>query len=65
MTSNQGLHIPATSTSIGSRGFRASRERKDGKIDETVSEQSSLVRSPDERKLEVKQSNTKEIDQKD
>lgn len=63
MTSNQGLHIPATSTSIQSRGgvMRASKERNE-KVTETVSEQSSLVRSPDERKSEVKLSNVKEID---
>jgi hypothetical protein len=65
MTPNQGLHIPATSTSIQSRGLRASKERKEAKLSATVSEQSSLVRSPDERKIEVKQSIVKEIDQKD
>ena len=62
LTSNQGVHIPGTSTSLQSRRpANPSRE----KVTETVSEQSSLVRSPDERKLEVLKSNTKEIDQKE
>jgi hypothetical protein len=45
--------------------MKSSKERRDGKVTETVSEQSSLVRSPDERKIEVRNSSFKEIDQKD
>lgn len=51
MTPGQ-IHIPATSTSLQSRRDikHTSKERGVGKMTETVSEHSSLARSPEDRK---------------